>query len=295
MIIILSIIVFILLLGCTVFFNGSLIGGIIGMVLSLSTAVLTLVFRKKPQKKAVAAGCVLLLIGAVGMGIFFPTDTYIASSTEESPVVGELADAAAEGDAVKGRKIAAEYLAEREKDISENSAPDHLPDDDTIQLLLAQCCLAVGDTSGAEEALKEVKNKKTQGYYLQYGEYARQADHSQSFMSNWQEAVREYPQWEISNLMYGISMVSAAGESDRRYFDDIMSTAYLFLGRAYDINPENPYTSCYLGVANCMESNYQLAITYLEQAQKLDKGEDEELTQTIADYIEFTKKEGELE
>ena len=101
-----------------------------------------------------------------------------------------------------------------------------------------------------------------------------------------------YPQWETANLMRGISILD---EVTARDMDYVLPTIFFFLGRAYELNPENPYTNCYLGVANCIRGNYPLALTYLDQATELDDGKDQALSQTIAEYTEFTKKEGKLQ
>ena len=135
-------------------------------------------------------------------------------------------------------------------------------------------------------------DKGSQEYFLQYGVLCRQMGSDVGFRNNWLDAVYAYPQWETANLMRGISILD---EVTARDMDYVLPTIFFFLGRAYELNPENPYTNCYLGVANCIRGNYPLALTYLDQATELDDGKDQALSQTIAEYTEFTKKEGKLQ
>ena len=287
-----SILVFILFLCCTVFLKGSLLGGILGMALAAGAAALAVLRRRYPQKKLATAGCVLLIAVAAGTGLLFPASGLSEESPAENPLIAQLTEAALSGDLIEGDRLAAEYTAGREKDIAENGAPEFLPADDTVHLLLAQCCLVAGDPAGAEAALKKVADKGSQEYFLQYGELCRQMGSDVGFRNNWLDAVYAYPQWETANLMRGISILD---EVTARDMDYVLPTIFFFLGRAYELNPENPYTNCYLGVSNCIRGNYPLALTYLDQATELDDGKDQALSQTIAEYTEFPKKEGKLQ
>ena len=182
-------------------------------------------------------------------GLLFPASGLSEESPAENPLIAQLTEAALSGDLIEGDRLAAEYTAGREKDIAENGAPEFLPADDTVHLLLAQCCLVAGDPAGAEAALKKVADKGSQEYFLQYGELCRQMGSDVGFRNNWLDAVYAYPQWETANLMRGISILD---EVTARDMDYVLPTIFFFLGRAYELNPENPYTNCYLGVANCI-------------------------------------------
>lgn len=201
-----SILVFILFLCCTVFLKGSLLGGILGMALAAGAAALAVLRRRYPQKKLATAGCVLLIAVAAGTGLLFPASGLSEESPAENPLIAQLTEAALSGDLIEGDRLAAEYTAGREKDIAENGAPEFLPADDTVHLLLAQCCLVAGDPAGAEAALKKVADKGSQEYFLQYGELCRQMGSDVGFRNNWLDAVYAYPQWETANLMRGISI-----------------------------------------------------------------------------------------
>ena len=86
---------------------------------------------------------------AAGTGLLFPASGLSEESPAENPLIAQLTEAALSGDLIEGDRLAAEYTAGREKDIAENGAPEFLPADDTVHLLLAQCCLVAGDPAGA--------------------------------------------------------------------------------------------------------------------------------------------------
>ena len=271
MTVILSSLLMALLLGGLIFANINIILGSIGILAAAAVIVLSVFVKTKLKKPLFNLLTTALICMTVVMGVLAVPNSGGAGTLTHR---GELLEEILAADAEDVKPLSEKYT-------------ELYGEDDTLKLTLAERYIAEEDIDAARDALRYINDKTSKEYYMQQSEWYRRFDRFQYTRELWNDAVENHPDWDTAYLMLALSMME--DQSQR------LPEIEYYLMKAFVLNPNSPYTVCYLGVVKYQTLDYIEAMRYFTTASKLNGGLYPEIDETINTYIGLIGKEIEVE
>ena len=271
MTVIISSILLIMLLGCLIFANINIFLGVIGIIAAAAVIILSVFMKSKLKKPLFGLLTATLLCVTAVMGVLaVPNSGGEGTLAHRDSMLEEISTAKSENIKALSEKYTELY-----------------GEDDTLKLTLAERYIAEDDSNAARDTLRYINDKTSKEYYMQQSEWYRRFDRFQYTRELWNDAVENHPDWDTAYLMLALSMME--DQSQR------LPEIEYYLMKAFVLNPNSPYTVCYLGVVKYQSLDYIEAMRYFATASKLNGGLYPEIDETINTYIELIGKEIETE